>query len=162
MRSSILLAGAIFALSACTVDMPCSDGWTVTFLDRGEGGRVVMSGKVCDTRGQVCEAIPSFHRICPPDGSFCGDANAWTCLSPGAHFYRVISEKDGAAAPEITTEDGLFELPETKGSDCAARIHVNTTKPRIQLLKCDAGQFISAENQQRAGAPDAGALVVGD
>ena len=162
MRSSIFLAGAILALSACAVDMPCPDGWTVTFLDRGEGERVIRSGKVCDTRGQSCEQIRDFFQICPPDGSFCGDPNAWTCLAPGSHFYQVVSEKAGAAAPEITTEDGLFELPEVQGADCRARVHVNTTKPRIQLLKCEAGTFIPAENQQRAGAPDTGAFVGGD
>ena len=162
MRSSIFLAGAIIALSACAVEEPCPDGWVTTFLDRGEQGRVVKSGKVCDADGRVCNPISDFFVTCPPDGSFCGDPNAWTCLSPGSHFYQLISEKAGDAGLEKTTENGAFELPEPSASDCRARIHVNTTKPRIQLLRCDTGTFIAAANEHRPGTPDAGTLVTGD
>ncbi len=162
MRSSILLAGAILVLSSCAVEKPCPGGWVTTFLDRGEEGRVVKSGKVCDQDGRVCQDIASFFVICPPDGTFCGDANGWSCLSPGSHFYQLISEKAGAAGAEMTTENGAFELPERNGSDCKARVHVNTAKPRVQLLRCDAGTFIAAANEHRPGTPDAGALQLGD
>ncbi len=134
--STLMLVVACGATGACTVSDPCDGAWSVTVLDRQEEGPALLTGTFCVVGfGAECVPAPAPHTICA-GGGFCGDPTDTVCLEPRRWRYALGDDADPAR------RQGHLELPPADGVACAARLHVNTAEPRLQVLSCGAGAFV--------------------